>query len=208
VTPFAGAPRPSLVLASRNPGKAAEFRRLLAGTPWSVLSLDDAGMRADLAEPGPAYEDNARAKAEAVTAATGLPALGDDSGIEIPALDDWPGPLSARWMGAGAADRDRLDGLLREVERAGGDRRCRYVAVVAFSRPGLPTTVARGVCDGVLVAPAGDRGFGYDPAFLSDDLGTTFGVAPTAEKDRVSHRGRAMLRLTGFGVLGVPSAAP
>jgi non-canonical purine NTP pyrophosphatase (RdgB/HAM1 family) len=189
------------VLATHNPGKLAEFRRLL-GPVVELLSLDDLGVGADLPEPGTTYAENARAKAEEALALTGLPALADDSGIEVPGLGDWPGPSSARWLGDAATDRDRLLGLLDEVERrCPGDRRARYVAAVALAVPGAETVVHHGSCAGVLVAPRGEAGFGYDPAFLSDDLGTTFGEAADAAKDGVSHRGRALRALLDSGAL-------
>lgn len=191
-----------LVIATRNPGKMREFGRLLAPFAWRLLSLDDAGVRAELEEPGPGYVENATAKAMRTADATGLPALADDSGIEVDALRGWPGPQSARWMGPGATDEDRLAGLLQEVERrTPGDRRCRYVCVAAFARPDAQPVSARGVTLGTLVAPRGSRGFGYDPSFLSIDLGITFGEAADAAKDRVSHRGRALARLAESGVL-------
>jgi XTP/dITP diphosphohydrolase len=204
-----GASREPLVVASRNPGKIAEFRRLLRDHPWTLLSLDDAGFRGDVDEPGPGYEENALAKAVAVCAATGLAALGDDSGIEVDALRGWPGPHSSRWLGDGATDADRLRGLLDEVDRrTPDDRRVRYVAVLALARPGAEAVVARGVCEGVLVDPRGEGGFGYDPSFLSTDLGRTFGEAAAEEKDTVSHRARAVARLAESGVLaGTPGWA-
>lgn len=201
-----GAP---LVVATRNPGKLVEFRRLLRDHPWRLLSLDDAGFPGEVDEPGPGYEDNARAKAVEVCRATGLCALGDDSGIEVEALRGWPGPRSSRWLGDAASDADRLRGLLDEVaRRTPDDRRVRYVAVLALARPGAEVVVARGSCHGVLVEPRGGGGFGYDPSFLSSDLGRTFGEAGAEEKDTVSHRARAVARLAEAGVLsGTPGCA-
>lgn len=200
MTTVRDAGRPALVVATRNPGKLAEFARLLAHLPWRVTGLDEAGVAGDLDEPGPGYEENARAKAVAACAATGLPALADDSGIEVPALRGWPGPRSARWLAGD--DRARLDGLLGEVDRrCPDDRRVRYVCVVALARPAADVVVARGSCEGRLVAPRGGAGFGYDPAFLSNDLGITFGQATAAQKDGVSHRARALARLAESGVL-------
>jgi XTP/dITP diphosphohydrolase len=182
-----------VVLASRNPGKLAELRRLLGGAPWDLIDLEAAGFIAALEETGDTYEANARAKATTVAAATGLAALADDSGIEVPGLGGWPGPLSARWLPPPASDRDRLRGLLVEVERrCPGDRRARYVCVVSLVRPGMPPLGARGETWGVLVDPRGSGGFGYDPGFLSDDLGRTFGEASARAKDGVSHRARAL----------------
>ena len=197
------------MVATRNRGKLTEFRRLLRDHPWSVISLDDAGFAGDVDEPGPGYEENALAKALEVCRVTGLPALGDDSGIEVEALRGWPGPHSSRWLGDAASDADRLRGLLDEVDRRSPeDRRVRYVAVLALARPGADAVVARGTCDGVLVEPRGDGGFGYDPSFLSTDLGRTFGEVGAEEKDTVSHRARAVARLAESGVLaGIPEWA-
>ena len=190
------------MVATRNRGKLTEFRRLLRDHPWTLISLDDAGFVGDVDEPGPGYEENALAKALEVRRVTGLAALGDDSGIEVEALRGWPGPHSSRWLGDAASDADRLRGLLDEVERrCPEDRRVRYVAVLAFARPGAETVVARGVSDGVLIEPRGDGGFGYDPSFLSNDLGRTFGEVGPEEKDTVSHRARAVARLAESGVL-------
>jgi XTP/dITP diphosphohydrolase len=195
-----------LLLATRNPGKIRELRDLLG--PWhlTLKSLDDVGFDAVLEEPGPGYTESALAKAVVVCSATGLPALADDSGIEVDALRGWPGPLSARWMGDEATDEDRLLGLLAEVERlTPDDRRARYVCVAALARPNSEPVTAHGECFGTLVAPRGSNGFGYDPAFLSADLGITFAEAAEGEKARVSHRARAIARLGESGAFEPPS---
>jgi XTP/dITP diphosphohydrolase len=189
-----------LVLATHNSGKLRELRVLLGGWPLRLQSLDEVGFEAALEEPGPGYTESALAKAMAVCAATGLPALADDSGIEVDALRGWPGPMSARWMGDQATDEDRLHGLLAEVERrTPGDRRARYVCVAALATPGAEPVTAHGECLGTLVEPRGHNGFGYDPAFLSEDLGITFGEATDEAKARVSHRARAIARLGESG---------
>jgi len=195
-----------LVLATRNRGKLRELRVLLS--PWTLQlrSLDEAGFDGLLEEPGPGYTESALAKAMAVCAATGLPALADDSGIEVDALHGWPGPMSARWMGDGATDEDRLHGLLAEVaRRTPDDRSARYVCVAALAKPDAEPVTAHGECFGTLVEPKGGNGFGYDPAFLSADLGITFGEAPDEAKARVSHRARAIARLGQSGVFEPPS---
>jgi XTP/dITP diphosphohydrolase len=185
-----------VAVASRNPGKLAELRRLLGDHSWELVDLDGAGFSGELEETGVTYDENSALKAQTVCSATGLPALADDSGIEVPALGGWPGPTSARWMGEAATDVDRLHGLLAEVERrCPDDRRACYVCVVTLARPGREPVSARGETTGVLVAPSGSGGFGYDPAFLSDDLGITFGEATADAKDRVSHRARALAAL-------------
>ena len=197
--------RPLLLLATRNPGKIAELRGLLAAWPWEVVGIDEAGFREPLEEPGPGYLESALAKASTVCAATGLAALADDSGIEVDALGGWPGPMSARWMGEEASDVDRLHGLIREVDRrTPDDRRVRYVCVAVLARPGAEALIGRGECLGTLVDPRGTNGFGYDPAFLSLDLGVRFGEAPEADKARVSHRARAIARLAESGVFAQP----
>ena len=197
----------TVVVATRNRGKLAEFQRLLAGHGLRLVDLDDAGVADDVEEHGPGYADNAVAKALAASRATGLCALADDSGIEVPALGGWPGPRSARWLDGD--DRTRLQGLLDEVaRRSPHDRRCRYVAVVALARPGQEVMTARGECEGTLVEPRGDGGFGYDPAFLSADLGITFGEAAPERKDTCSHRARALRRLLGTGALDLLSPRP
>jgi len=191
-----------LVLATRNPDKLAELRRLLAAYPWRVLSAAEAGFPDELLEPGPGYADNAAAKALAVCAVTGRCALGEDSGIEVEALRGWPGPESARWLGPQADDTDRLRGLLEEVaRRSPSDHRVCYVAAVALARPDAEPVVAHGACEGLLVEPRGSSGFGYDPGFHSPELGMTFGEATAAQKDSVSHRARAIRRLAECGVL-------
>jgi XTP/dITP diphosphohydrolase len=200
---------PVLVVATNNAGKLREFRRLLAAHPWHPVSLGEAGWTGELNEPGQTYAENALAKAGVVSASLRLPVIADDSGIEVDALRGWPGPRSARWLGPGASDEDRLAGLIAEVERRSpADRRVRYVCVVALCRPLAEPVTARGECLGTLVAPRGSKGFGYDPAFLSEDLGVTFGEADDAAKDRVSHRSRALARLAESAVLDPPPGQP
>lgn len=197
------------MIATNNPGKLTEFRRLLAGTEVVVTSLADAGFDLPLAEPGPGYLENALAKAAAVSAHLGLPALADDSGIEVDAMRGWPGPHSARWMGDEATDEQRVAGLLAEVEaNTPGDRRARYVCVVALCRPGAEPVTAHGECLGTIVPRGGNGGFGYDPIFLSNDLGRRFAEVTAAAKDQVSHRARALRRLADSGVLAGLGAQP
>jgi XTP/dITP diphosphohydrolase len=194
---------PVLVLATRNPGKIAELRLLLAPWPWQIRTLDDIGFDVELEEPGPGYLESALAKASVVCTATGLATIADDSGIEVDALRGWPGPVSARWMGEDATDADRLRGLIDEVARTSPeDRRVRYVCVAALVRPHSEPVAARGECLGTLIdQPRGSNGFGYDPAFLSADLGITFGEASEVAKAKVSHRARAVAHLAESGVL-------
>jgi XTP/dITP diphosphohydrolase len=197
---------PTLLLATRNLGKIRELRSLLQPFSLTLASLDEVGFDAVLDEPGPGYTESALAKATAVCTATGLPALADDSGIEVDALRGWPGPMSARWMGEDATDEDRMHGLIAEVDRSTpDDRRVRYVCVAALARPRAEPVTAHGECFGTLVPPRGSNGFGYDPAFLSLDLGITFAEASDDAKERVSHRARAIARLGESGAFEPPS---
>lgn len=177
-----------LLLATTNAGKQRELRRLLAELPAEIVTPADAGLDLDVPEPHDTYAENATAKADAYARASGLVSLADDSGIEIAALDWGPGVQSARWGGGRNAERvlEALDGI--------ADRRARMVCVVALALPGAPDPAVEtfaGVIEGRIATELrGDGGFGYDPVFLVD--GRTTAEMPEAEKDRVSHRGRAV----------------
>ncbi len=183
-----------IVLASRNPGKATELRTLLEPIGVEVVSLDAVPDAPEVEETGATFEANARLKAEAARDASGLPALADDSGLEVEALDGAPGVRSARFSGAeanAAANNAELLRRLADVPESG--RGARFVCVLAFAPPGEPVRVFRGETRGrILSAPRGSGGFGYDPLFLSDDLDITFAEAPVERKHAVSHRGRAL----------------
>ena len=182
-----------LLLATNNPGKVREFRRLLAGLPYEVLAPAEAGIELDVVEDGDSYDANARKKAEAFAAAGNCLALADDSGIEVDALDGRPGVYSARYGTPDLDDRGRLDLLLHElngIPQPG--RTARYRAVVAIARPGATTRTFNGVMEGSIgLEKRGERGFGYDPAFLVAD-GRTAAELSDAEKDAISHRGIAV----------------
>jgi XTP/dITP diphosphohydrolase len=187
-----------LVVATRNPGKAAELSELLRRLgAVEVLPLDAFPGAADLEERAESYVENAAAKARAVAEATGLPALADDSGLEVDALEGAPGIRSARWAGPEVGDRERVARLLAALAgvpeaRRGATFRC----AVAIAWPAGPTVTAEGACRGrIAPAPEGAGGFGYDPVFVADELGRTFAAATRVEKDRVSHRRRALYAL-------------
>ena len=178
-----------LLVATTNPGKQAEFRRLLAGLPADVVTPDDLGIRDEVEEPHDTYAENAVAKADHYLRATGLPVLADASGIEVAALDWGPGPRSARWRGG------RTASALLEALDGGADRRARMVCVVAIADPsGAEPRIAtfRGeVAGSIATELRGTGGFGYDPVFLLPS-GLTTAELPADEKDRLSHRGRAV----------------
>jgi XTP/dITP diphosphohydrolase len=193
-----------LALATANRGKVRELTAMLAS--WGVHDLRalDAFPGVVLPpEDGATYEDNAVLKARAVAAATGWPALADDSGLEVDALGGAPGVFSARWAPDDAARIARLLDALGPY----ADRRARFVCVVALAWPDGRIVTATGTCPGVIApAPAGEGGFGYDPIFVADAFGRTFAEVDAAEKDAVSHRARAIAAL-GARLRGTPSVA-
>jgi XTP/dITP diphosphohydrolase len=191
---------PILVVATGNPGKLQELRALLAPLALRVAGLAEFPQVA-LPEEGDDYAANAAAKARAAALALALPALGDDSGLEVDGLGGAPGPRSARYGGAGLADADRTALLLRDLAgRPDADRRARFVCFASLALPGGPIRTARGSCEGRIgAAPRGANGFGYDPVFEPDlpgpRAGRTFAELDAAEKDSLSHRGRAVRAL-------------
>lgn len=186
-------PQRRLLLATNNPGKVREFRRLLAGAPYEVVTPAEAGISLDVEETGSSYAENASLKATAFARAGECLALADDSGIEVDALDGGPGMYSARFGGPGLDDRGRTALLLeklRDVPEPG--RGARYRAVVALAWPGGNVQLFEGVQEGAIGrAPRGERGFGYDPVFVIAD-GRVQAEISDEEKDAISHRGKAV----------------
>jgi XTP/dITP diphosphohydrolase len=184
--------RPRLVVATANPGKAAEYRALLADLGYAIETLADHPGIVLPHEGSTSYAENARAKAQAAVRATGAVALGDDSGLEVDALRGRPGLASARYGGPGLDDAGRVARLLAEVAGA-ASRAARFRCVVAVVAPWGAEAVVEGVVEGTLTeAPRGAGGHGYDPIFLLPEIGRTFAELDPAEKDRSSHRGRAV----------------
>ncbi len=183
---------PRLVLATSNAGKVTELVALVR--TWGaveVRSLTEFPPVAFPPEGDTSYVDNAVVKARTVAAATGLPALGDDAGLEVDALGGAPGIASARYAADAEARIARLLVALRGV--TGAARSARFRCVVALAWPDGRLVTAEGFCEGrITEAPTGTGGFGYDPVFFSNDLGEPFGTASPAAKSRVSHRARAM----------------
>ena len=185
-----------LVLASGNAGKLREFRALLASHDVQVIS--QAELAIDPAEePHPTFLENALAKARHAAAASGLPALADDSGLSCPALNGLPGVRSARFAGEGATDADNNAELLRRLETV-TDRRAHYTCVLVALRAAddpEPVIAEARWYGGIVAVPRGAHGFGYDPYFLLPDLGRTAAELDPADKNRISHRGQAMAEL-------------
>jgi XTP/dITP diphosphohydrolase len=192
--PVASAERPRLVLATRNAGKLREMREILADSGWEVLTPED--LRVDPPPPveiGRSYAENAIMKAVALTRVADLPALADDSGLEVDALDGRPGLFSARFGGPRArTDGDRVRLLLQMLEGVPAARRtARFRAAIALSLPGNRTITREGVVEGrIALEPRGTNGFGYDPIFELPDGRTMAEIGE--EKQRISHRARAL----------------
>jgi len=187
-----------IAIASRNPHKLREIGRICADWPvtWATVA-DDGGPWPDVDETGETYLENALLKARAVAAALDVPALADDSGIEVDALGGKPGPRSARYAGEDATDERNLQALMRAVAGVpAGGRTARYTCVAALAWPDGREEHAVGVCEGSLVTKRrGTRGFGYDPIFVPVGWEETMAELTDEQKDRISHRGRAFRAL-------------
>lgn len=192
----AGAGSRKLLLATANRGKLAELTALLAPFALELRSLGEAA-GIELPPEGEDYERNATAKALVAAKANGFAALGDDSGIELAALGGAPGPLSARYGGAGLDDAGRSLHLLDQLAQSGSaDRSARFVCVAAFATPAGEVTLVRGECRGTILAAArGSAGFGYDPVFRPEGYDVSMAELPPELKNRISHRGRAIQAL-------------
>ena len=186
--------RPRLVIASGNAGKLREYRDLLSGAGVELVAFDS-----EVEEVGESYSENARLKAEAALARSGLPSLGDDSGLEVEALDGFPGIKSAR---LGPTQKERTAELLRRLEGVPRPWQARFVCVIALAVPGRDTRFFEGECRGEVVPEwRGEAGFGYDPIFLVPGTGKTFGEMPPEEKRKYSHRAAAARALLESGAL-------
>ena len=189
----------SIAIASRNEHKLRELARICAGWPveWVTIENHDPSRFPEVEETGDTYLDNALLKATRVAAALAVPAIADDSGIEVDALGGAPGPRSARYAGEGATDEQNLDALLGALRGIpSGGRTTRYRCIAAIAWPDGRTMHADGVCEGSLVSKRrGVRGFGYDPVFVPAGWDETMAELTDEQKDRISHRGRAFRAL-------------
>ena len=185
--------RPTLVVATGNLGKLKEIREIL-GPEVSLLSLQDFPDLPEIVEDGDTFQANAIKKAQTVASVTGHPALGDDSGLEVDALNGAPGVYSARFAGEAATDAENNALLLERLQDVPeAERAARFRCVVAIAAPDGAAHISEGSCEGrILAAPRGDGGFGYDPLFLVPELGRSFAELAPSEKNRISHRGRAL----------------
>jgi len=189
---------PRIAIGSRNAHKLREIRRICADWPVTWLTVDDhEGPWSDVEETGSSYLENARLKGVAGAAARGAPTLADDSGIEVDALGGRPGPRSARFAGDDATDERNLRELIRALKGIpASGRTARYRCMALLAHPDGSEIHAEGICEGTLIAkPRGSRGFGYDPIFVPAGWDLTMAELSDGEKDRISHRGRALRAL-------------
>jgi XTP/dITP diphosphohydrolase len=190
---------PRLVLATRNPHKVEELRPILAaaGLPVELVGMEDYPDVPDVVEDGLTFAANATKKAREVAVATGLPAVADDSGLCVDALNGMPGVFSARWAGRHGADRANLELVLAQLgDVVDAQRGAHFACAAALALPSGEERVAEGRIDGVLIrSPRGEGGFGYDPIFQPVSSVLTLAEIPAEEKNAISHRANAFRAL-------------
>jgi non-canonical purine NTP pyrophosphatase (RdgB/HAM1 family) len=183
-----------LVIATRNRHKLEEIRAIFAFNHLAISSALDFPEVPDVEETGTTFEENALLKARALTAATGRWAMADDSGLEVDALNGAPGVYSARYAGEPVNYAANNEKLIRELAAA-SNRKANFRTVLALVAPDGRSWTVEGRCDGHIIhAPRGEKGFGYDPLFVADGETRTFAEMPAAEKNKISHRARALAR--------------
>jgi len=182
-----------LLLATSNRGKARELKALLRELPMELVLPGELGINAGVVEVGSSLEENAALKATVLAEESRLLALADDSGLEVAALGGEPGPLSARYAGEGASDKDRVEYLLAKLKGVPREKRtARFRCVIAIATPEGEVELCSGECPGLItLAPRGEKGFGYDPVFYFPELDKTMAELPLEVKNKVSHRGAA-----------------
>ncbi len=183
-----------LLIATNNPGKLSEIADLLKDLPIHLVTPQDLGIGLDVEETGGTYDENARLKAAAFMKAGGLASLADDTGLEVDALDGAPGLHSKRYMPEpGATDADRRKLLVKNLEKYPRPWSARFICSVALALPDGRMQVAQGTCEGEIIPEErGTQGFGYDSIFYFTELGKTMAELDLPEKNRISHRARAV----------------
>ena len=189
-----------IMMATRNKGKVIELKELLTDFPVEILTWADLSGMPEVEETGATFRENALLKAKAAAEFAHLPSLADDSGLEVDALAGYPGVYSARFAGEPASD-EKNNGKLRELLRGipMEQRTARFVCTIAFVTPDGQVETAEGRCEGVILEePRGTGGFGYDPLFYVPELGKTMAELTREEKNKVSHRGKALRAMLPF----------
>ena len=181
-----------LVIATRNPGKTTEIRDLLKGFPIDIRNLNDFGPIPEVKEDGATFDENAYLKSSFTARILGFPALADDSGLCVDALNGAPGVHSARYAGEKSTDKENCDKLVSELKHH-SNRQAAFESVISLAVPSGAALTYESRCEGIIMEkPAGENGFGYDPVFYYPPLGKTFAQLEREEKNRVSHRGKAL----------------
>lgn len=184
-----------IIAATSNPGKISEIKKIFSSPSLEIISMKEAGIDIEIEENGSSFTENALIKARAIANLCGCSVLSDDSGLCVNALKGAPGIYSARYAGENATDEERMKKLLTELSDT-KDRTAKFVSSVAFITPDKTEITANGEVPGkIAYEPKGNGGFGYDPIFISDELGKTFGEASAEEKNSISHRARALHNL-------------
>jgi len=187
-----------IVLATNNSHKIKEYRSLFANMPIEVLSLSDVAIKSDIEETGTSYEENAAIKAENIAKMTKNLVIADDSGLEISALGGSPGLNSARFAAQHKSQSEANRAILKSLEKS-DNRQARFVCVIALANYHGRLNLFRGECLGrILMRPEGDSGFGYDPIFFSDEANACFAAIGEDEKNRYSHRAKAVEQLLAY----------
>lgn len=188
----------SIVIATKNKGKLAEFKNML-GNSIEILSLSDFP-DIQIIEDGKSFDENAAKKAATVSKATGLIALGDDSGLEVMVLNNRPGIFSARYAGENASDYENNQKLLKELENTPMDRRnARFVCSIALAFSDEKLIIKKGYLEGIIIdTPKGSGGFGYDPIFYLPQYKKTVAELSQEEKNKISHRAKALKKIRGY----------
>ena len=197
---------PKLLLGTNNRAKVREYLSLLTDLDYRIVTMAEEGISVTVEEVGESLEENARLKATVVARESHLLTLADDSGLEVDTLGGEPGRLSARYAGENATDRDRVEYLLKRLDGVPWESRtARFRCVIALAAPGGKVELCSGECAGFITfEPHGEHGFGYDPIFYVPEMDKTLAELPLAQKNKISHRGRAarktarLLRRLGF----------
>lgn len=186
-----------LIVASGNQHKVDEVKAILSPLGFEIQSMKEAGVNIEIEEKGQSFEENALTKARAIAALTNKIVLADDSGLEVKALNNAPGIYSARYAGEHGNDRANNEKLLKELKNVPmEDRQARFCCAIAMVFPGGREIVVEGECKGRIgTEPMGHNGFGYDPLFVIPELGKTFAQLDQEEKNRISHRAKALEKL-------------
>lgn len=181
-----------LVIATRNKNKLSEFREILKDLDIEIKSLDDFGPIPEATEDGETFDENAYKKAIHTAKVLGIPAIADDSGLVVEALNGDPGVYSARYAGEGSSDEENLDKMLKNLKGI-TNRKAYFQCVLSIAVPSGPALTYEGKCEGIIIdEKRGTNGFGYDPVFYFEKFGKTFAELSMDEKNKVSHRGKAL----------------